>query len=159
MNWLGFGACIAAMLFALYLQYVKGLEPCPLCILQRLSMVGLGIVYLLAALHNPRRAGQRIYGVLKMMAVMAGIVVASRHVWLQQLPPDQVPSCGPGYTYLMENFPLLDALSVIFHGSGECSKIDWTLVGVTLPQLTLAVFVLFLFWELSVQHRSGKRLT
>lgn len=155
LNLLGFSGCIAALGFALYLQYVVQLEPCPLCILQRMAMIALGLIFLLAALHHPRTTGQRIYGLFKLLALAGGLAVAGRHVWLQTLPADQVPSCGPGYDYLMENFPLSKALSVIFHGSGECAKIDWTLLGITLPQMTLAAFALLLLWELYLQYKAS----
>jgi protein dithiol:quinone oxidoreductase len=159
MHWIGALVCAAAMGVALYLQHGLGQEPCPLCILQRFAMIALGVFFLAAALQNPGRLGQRLYGVLQLAAAGAGIAVAGRHVWLQSLPADQVPACGPGYDYLMENFPLLDAFSVIFRGSGECAKVDWALYGVTLPQLTLAAFaglflgVLYLQWRLAMNSR------
>ncbi len=152
-NLAGFVAAAAAMAVALYLQHGRGLEPCPLCILQRFAMIALGMFFLLAALHNPGRIGQRFYGVLQLLAASAGIIVAGRHVWLQSLPADQVPACGPGYSYLVENFPLLEAFDVIFQGSGECAKVDWQLFGLSLAQLTLLVFVLFFLVVLYVQKR------
>ncbi|TAK92063.1 MAG: disulfide bond formation protein B [Burkholderiaceae bacterium] len=149
--------CVAAMGVALYLQYGLGQEPCPLCILQRFAMIALGTFFLLAAIHNPNRFGQHFYGLLQFAAAAAGIAVAGRHVWLQSLPADQVPACGPGYDYLMENFPLLDAFSVIFRGSGECATIGWSFHGITLPQLTLAAFVVLFLWVLLLQWRVVKR--
>lgn len=156
MNGIGLIACCVAISFALYLQYVKGLEPCPLCILQRMAIIALGIGYLTAVIHHPRKVGQIIYGLFKLGAIIFGIAVAARHVWLQHLPADQVPSCGPGYDYLMENFPLFDALSVIFRGSGECAKIDWSVAGISLPQMTLLIFIGFLLWESLLQWKAGK---
>jgi disulfide bond formation protein DsbB len=156
LNWIGFVGCVGAMAFALYLQYGRGMEPCPLCILQRMAMIGLGVFFLLAALHDPGRLGQSLYSAGKLLAAGAGVIVAGRHVWLQSLPADQVPSCGPGYDYLMENFPLLDAFSVIFRGSGECAKVDFEMLGVSLPQWTLLGFLLLAALTIWIQIRVSR---
>jgi len=114
-----FFVCHELIISAFYFQFVKGLEPCPLCIFQRLAFMGMGILFLVAAIHNPKALGQKIYNYLTLIPTIAGIVVAGRHVWLQHLPKDKVPTCGPGLNYMIENFPLGDALSKIFKGSGE----------------------------------------
>ncbi len=119
LNLAGFLACAGMMGFALYAQHVLFLDPCPLCVFQRVATVALGIVFLLAALHNPARTGARIYGVFVLLTAGFGVGIASWHVYLQNLPPDEVPSCGPGFEYIMENFALFDALDMIFQGSGE----------------------------------------
>lgn len=129
-----------AMAAALYLQHVDGLEPCPLCIFQRVAVMAVGAVALLAALQGPGAAGRRIYGALTAVAAAAGVVVAGRHVWLQHLPPDQVPSCGPGLDYWLDALPLRDVVQQVFKGSGECAKVDWTLLGLSLPEWTLMLF-------------------
>jgi disulfide bond formation protein DsbB len=98
-----------------------------------MAVIALGIVFLVAAIHDPGGDGRRIYAVLILAAGGAGIGVAGRHVWLQNLPADQVPSCGPGFNYIMDSFPLADALKMIFTGSGECATIDWQLVGLSMP--------------------------
>lgn len=148
-NLLGFAACIVAMATALYLQYGVGLEPCPLCIMQRVAVISAMVVLVVALVHNPHRTGQRVYALLGLLASLAGLGVAGRHVWLQHLPADQVPECGPGLNYLLEVFPLKDALALVLRGSGECAKVDWTFLGLSLAELTLPVFVglcvLFLF--------------
>lgn len=148
-NMLGLAACLVAMAFALYLQYGVGLEPCPLCILQRVAVMSAMAVLLAAIVHNPWRLGQRVYAFLGWLASVLGLGVAGRHVWLQHMPADQVPACGPGLNYLLEVFPLRDALSLVLRGSGECAVVDWTFLGLSLAELTLGVFlgliVLFAF--------------
>lgn len=132
---------LVAMAFALWLQYDQHLEPCPLCIFQRVAMMATGAVALLAFLHGPGRAGRRLYAGLTTLAALAGVGVAGRHVWLQHLPPDQVPSCGPGLDYWLDTFPLFDVIGKVLRGSGECAEIDWVFLGITLPGWTLLVFV------------------
>lgn len=139
----GFIACVLLMAAALYLQYVSGLEPCPLCILQRIAVIALGFVFLVAALHNPGRVGQRIYAVLLILAAAGGAAVAGRHVWLENLPEDRVPSCGPGMDYMLENFPLTRTLELVLRGSGECAEVSWRMLGLSIPSWTLIAFVFF----------------
>ena len=131
----------AAMATALWLQYDQHLEPCPLCIFQRVAMIATGVVALVAFLHGPGRLGRRIYAVLTLIAITGGIVVAGRHVWLQHLPPDQVPACGPGLQYWLDTFPLHEVMVKVFRGSGECAVVDWTFLGLALPAWTLAAFL------------------
>lgn len=132
---------VVAMLFALWLQHYQHLEPCPLCIFQRVAMMATGAVALLAFLHGPARTGRRVYAGLTLLAVAGGVTVAGRHVWLQHLPPDQVPACGPGLDYWLDTFPLHEVMSKVFKGSGECAVVDWTFLGVSLPEWTLATFL------------------
>lgn len=124
--------------YALYAEHALLMEPCPLCVFQRMATIGLGIVFLLAALHDPSgRGGRRTYAVGVLIAAGTGIGVAGRHVWLQNLPPDKVPSCGPGFGYIIDSFPLADALKMIFTGSGECATVDWSFVGLSMPAWVL----------------------
>ena len=141
MNLAGFVVCAGLMAFALYAQYQLLLEPCPLCVFQRMAVIGLGLFFLLAAIHNPGGRGSRVYALLIAVVATAGSVVAGRHVWLQHLPPDQVPSCGPGFDYIMESLPLAEALGLIFRGSGECADIDWLFMGLSMPAWTLTCIV------------------
>lgn len=136
-----FLATVVAMLFALWLQHYQHLEPCPLCVFQRVAMMATGAVALLAFVHGPDRLGRRIYAGLTLLAAGGGIAVAGRHVWLQHLPPEQVPSCGPGLDYWLDTFPLVEVVGKVFRGSGECAEIDWLFLGITLPGWTLLVFV------------------
>lgn len=133
--------CLALLGTALYFQHVMGLEPCPLCIIQRLFVIALGAVMLVAAIHNPAHLGRRLYGGLILVLAALGAGVAGRHVWLQSLPADQVPACGPGLEYLLETFPLTDALRLVFEGSGECAEVQWTFLGLSIPGWTLLVFI------------------
>jgi disulfide bond formation protein DsbB len=137
LNLAGFIACAGMMGFALYAERVLMLMPCPLCVFQRMAVVSLGIIFLAAALHNPSDWGRRVYAALFLLAAGAGITVAGRHVWLQNLPPEEVPACGAGYDYIMETLPLGDALRAIFTGSGECAEIDWQLLGLSMPAWVL----------------------
>ena len=133
LNLAGFLACAGMMSFALYAQYGLMLEPCPLCVFQRIATILLGLVFLTAALHNPGKLGSRIYAVLILLVAGDGVAIASRHVYLQNLPADRVPACGPGFEYIMQNFALFDALGLIFQGSGECAEVVWRLFGLSMP--------------------------
>lgn len=133
-------SCIS-MAFALYLQHYQHLEPCPLCIFQRFAVIGIGVTALVAMIHNPAILGRRIYAALTLVAVAWGLAVAGRHVWLQHLPADEVPACGPGLDYWMDTFPLQEVIQKVFRGSGECAKVDWTFLGFSLPEWTLVMFV------------------
>jgi len=134
--------CAGLIGFALYMQTRDSLSPCPLCVLQRIAFMALGAVSLLAFLHGPRGWGRRLYAVLAGLFAAAGAGVAGWHVYLQHLPPDQVPSCGPGLNYLVENFPPGDALRMVFMGSGEYARVHWGFLGLSLPEWTLIWFVL-----------------
>lgn len=131
---------VVAMLFALWLQHYQHLEPCPLCVFQRIAMMATGAVALVAFLHGPAVTGRRIYAGLTTVAALAGVGVAGRHVWLQHLPPDEVPSCGPGLDYWLDTFTLFEVIGKVLRGSGECAEIDWVFMGITLPGWTLVVF-------------------
>lgn len=140
-----------AMAFALYLQHGLGLEPCPLCVFQRVAMISTGVIAALAALHNPSATGRRIYALGLVLTSLAGVVVAGRHVWLQHLPADQVPSCGPGLDYWLDALPLRDVMVQVFQGSGECAVVDAAWLGISLPGWTLVTFsglLLVSFWQM-----------
>ena len=137
LNLLGAAVCAGMMAFALYAQHGLGLEPCPLCVFQRIAVMLAGAVFLLAAVHDPGRFGARVYGVMIAIAAGAGVLVAGRHVWLQNLPPDQVPECGPGLDYMLDVFPLMEAVDMVFAGSGECAEVSWRFLGLTMPTWVL----------------------
>ena len=132
-NLAGALSCAGMMGFALYAQHVLLLDPCPLCILQRIAVILIGIIFLIAAIQNPGALGGRVYSVLIGLFAAFGAGVAAWHVRLQNLPPDEIPSCGPGLEYMVENFPLRDALGMIFKGSGECADVAWRLLGLSMP--------------------------
>ena len=133
LNLAGFLACAGMMGFALYAQYTLLLDPCPLCVFQRIATIALGIVFLIAALHNAGNLGSKVYAALVTLTAGFGVGVATWHVRLQNMPVDDVPSCGPGFEYIMDNFALFDALSLIFKGSGECADVVWRFFGLSMP--------------------------
>ena len=137
----------AALGFALVLQYAFGLEPCPMCVFQRVAMIAVGLIMLAAALHGPSsRLGQGIYAGLAALAAGSGIAIAGRHVWLQNLPEDQVPACGPSLDYMMDVMPALDVIRTVLSGDGNCAMIDASFLGVSLPGWTLLGFVALAIW-------------
>ena len=142
---------VVSMLFArLYLQAFLNLEACPLCMTQRAFVVAWGLIALIAALHNPLGWGSRVYAALCGLAACAGAAVAARHVWLQHLPEDQVPACGPSLDYMLENLPFEDTLSIVFAGDGNCANVSWSLLSFSIPEQTLAVFcaaILICLWQ------------
>jgi disulfide bond formation protein DsbB len=143
----GLATCAALLLYAIYAQYDQFADPCPLCILQRVAFFAMGVVALIGALHNPKSPrGRKIYGVLAFLAAAIGAGIAARHVWLQHLPPDQVPACGPGLNYMLETmqskFDFVKVLAKVLKGSGECAQINWTFLGFSMPEWTLLCFVL-----------------
>jgi disulfide bond formation protein DsbB len=138
---LGFLGCVAAMAGALYLQHVVGLEPCPLCIFQRVAVIAAAVILLVATLHGPTGPGVRVYAGLTLLACLAGAGIAIRHLWLQSLPADQVPTCGPGLDYMLDVFPLKEVLTEVLSGSGECAEVSWRFLGLTLPGWSLVVFI------------------
>ena len=133
-------AALVAILFArVYLEEILGLAPCPLCMTQRIFVVLWGGIALLAALHNPGATGRRIYATLCAVAATAGAAVAIRHVWLQHLPPDQVPACGPSLEYMLETLPFHETLSLVLMGDGNCAETQWTALGLSIPEQTLVM--------------------
>lgn len=140
LNVVGFAICALLLAAAYYLQFVEDMEPCPLCIFQRVALAVLAVVFLLAALQNSRGAGRYVYAALLAATAAVGTAIAGRHIWLQSLPPDQVPSCGPGLNYLLDTFPLFEAVALVLRGSGECAEVD-LLFGLSIPLWTLFVFV------------------
>lgn len=154
----GAAICAGLLAFGLYLQHVDGQEPCPLCIFQRVAFIALGAVFLLAAIHGPGRTGAVVYAVLGGLCAATGAGLATRHVWLQSLPADQVPACGPGLAYMMEQFPLMRMLQSVLSGSGECAEADWRFLGLTIAGWSLLWFVLlgvFVVWLAWHRRRAG----
>ena len=138
----GFLVCAGLMGSALYLQYYEYQDPCPLCLLQRVVYIVLMALFLVAALHGPGRVGATVYGGLLFVVAAIGAVIATRHVWLQHLPKDRVPECGPGLEYILRKFSLTRALEKVLTGSGECAEAGWTFLGLTIAGWSLVWFVL-----------------
>ncbi len=139
----GFVLCGSLIAYALYVQFGMLMLPCPLCILQRIAFAVMGVAFLIGGLHAPKgRVGRGIYGVLAFVPAAAGAGVAGYHVWLQSLPPSEVPLCsGMGLDYMIESMGLVGALARVFEGSGECAKVDWAFLGLSMPTWTLLWFV------------------
>jgi len=135
--------CGALLGFGLYLEHGKGLEPCPLCVFQRIAFISIAMIALIAALHGPDRMAVWFYNGLISLAALIGGGIATRQVWLQHLPADQVPECGPGLDYMLETFPLGQALQMILSGSGECAEVGWSFLGFSIAEWSLLWFLVF----------------
>lgn len=138
---LGFLVSFGLVAFALYLQKAYNLEPCPLCIFQRIAFLVLGLFFLVAAVHNPASTGRKVYGVLQFLAAAVGAGIAARHTWIQANPDKVMSECGAGFDYIYETLPFQEFLTWVFKGTGECSAMDWSFLGLTIPQLSLIAFV------------------
>ena len=149
----GFGLCALLIGIALYFQYSAGLEPCPLCIFQRVAFIVMGVVFLVGFLPNSRGGLRRIYGVLATLVGANGVAIAGRHVWLQNLPEDQVPECGPGLEFMLEALPFQKMLETVLKGSGECAEVLWTLFGISMPGWSLIWLVLLTLLALVITFR------
>ena len=136
-NLLGFLACACLLGYAYYAQYVLHLEPCPLCIFQRIGVFALGLVFLTAALHDPAAFGRRIYALLLSLAALATIGIALRHLYIQNLPPGSVPACGASLDFMLKVFSLSEVLVKVLTGSGECAKVTWEFLGLAMPAWVL----------------------
>lgn len=135
-----FVGCTGLLGFGLYLQHALDLQPCPMCILQRYAFVAVGIIGLVAAIHNPAGWGRRAYAVLVALAGLAGGGVAARHTWLEHNPP-AIADCGPDLEFMVGSFPLGEALPMIFRGSGDCSKVQWTWLNLSIAEWSLVAFI------------------
>ena len=151
----GFLISVLLIAYALYTEHVLGLEPCPLCILQRVAVIALGLSFLLLALKPPQRKQSKfLASLLLMMISSAGVGIAARHVWIQSLPPDKVPGCGPGLDFMMANFPLSEVLEMVFSGSGECAEISWSFAFLSMPAWVIIwLIVLGSFGVWSIHQR------
>ena len=134
--------CILLLGFGLYLEYARGLEPCPLCIFQRIAYLAIFTTAVIAMIHAPGITFTRIYSGLITLIALTGAAIAARQVWLQHLPPDRVPDCGPGLDYILDTFPLAKALKLILSGSGECAEIQWQFFGLSIAEWSLIMFIL-----------------
>ena len=139
---LGFVLCAGLLAFALYLQHYQGQEPCPLCIFQRTVYMALMAIFLVAAVHGPGRTATLVYSALSFVVAGVGVAIASRHVWLQHLPKDRIPECGPGLDYLLRKYNSFQVLEKVLKGSGECAESGWSFLGLTIAGWSLVWFVI-----------------
>jgi len=152
---LGFLICVALLGYAIYMQLHMGLEPCPLCIFQRMAFVALGVMFLLGALHNPRgKTGRKGYGLLALLAAMVGIGIAGRHVWLQVMPRDAMSSCGPPLSFLSQTMGPFEVFRTVLTGTGDCGNIDWRFLGLSMPMWSLVWFVVLALWAVHAGFRA-----
>lgn len=140
----GFLASAGALAFALYLEHFQGLEPCPLCIMQRIAMLAVAVFCLAGLVHGPALLARRIYSVLGGLSALVGAGIAARHVWLMHLPADQVPACGPGLDYLTDILPWHKVLAVVLRGDASCATVKGSFLGISLPAWTLVYFIVLL---------------
>jgi protein dithiol:quinone oxidoreductase len=147
-NLLGFAACVGLLAYAYYAQFVMHLEPCPLCIFQRIGIFVLGVIFLAATLHDPEAFGRRVYAGLLALAALATLGVALRHLYIQSLPPDAVPACGASLDFMLKVFSLSEVLVKVLTGSGECAKITWEFLGLAMPAWVLISALVLGAWGL-----------
>ena len=152
-NLLGFLACACLMAYAYYAQYVMHLEPCPLCIFQRIGIFVLAVMFLIATLHEPAAFGRRVYAVLLSLVALATIGIALRHLYIQSLPPDAVPACGASLEFMLKVFSLSEVLVKVLTGSGECAKVTWEFLGLAMPAWVLISAIALGAWGLWVNLR------
>jgi disulfide bond formation protein DsbB len=152
-NLVGFVICAALLAYAYYSQHVLALEPCPLCILQRIVVLATGLAFLGAALHRPGRAGAMAWAGLIALIAAIGATVAARHVWITAQPPGTVAECGASLDYMLEVLPLKEVLAKVLTGSGECGTVDWRFLGLSMPAWVLAWLVALGAWGLIVNLR------
>jgi protein dithiol:quinone oxidoreductase len=150
-----FLVCAGLIAFALYLQHALKLEPCPMCILQRYVFIAIALVALIAALHDPRGLVLTLYGGFVILLGLVGSGIAIRHSWVQHFPPPNA-GCGTDLELLMESLPFADLLPAIFRGSGECSKVDWRFIGLSIPEWALVWFVVFIVFTFVVLLRARR---
>ena len=152
--------CVALMGIALYLEHIVGLVPCPLCVIQRVLVILIGLVCLAALIHHPRAEGParrpvaaRVYGAGVSIFALLGAGVAGRQVWLQHQPSDQLPSCLPSLDYMLDVLPLQDIMRMLFSGTADCAKVDWTFLGLSIAEGTLLAFIAFSLFGLTQLFR------
>jgi disulfide bond formation protein DsbB len=150
---LGAAVCAGLMGWALWLQYGLQLEPCPLCVIQRVVVIAMGVIFLIAGLHNPGRIGAAVYAGLVVVAGAFGVAVAARHVWIQAQPRGTVASCGMSLDYMLESLPFTDVIGKVFAGSGECAEGGWMFLDLGIPAWTLAFFVAMTVAALALVRR------
>jgi disulfide bond formation protein DsbB len=151
-----FAACVSLLGFGLYLQHYVGLDPCPMCIMQRYAFIAIALTALVGGLHNPRQTGTRLYAGAILLAALAGGGVAARQSWIQIYPPE-VAECGPDLDFMLGSFPLTDALPMIFQGTGDCTKIDWSFLGLSIANWSLVTLALVAAGAIAVMLRREPR--
>jgi len=154
-NWLGFAACLVALCIALYTQYVLGMQPCHLCIFQRVTVAAMAVAFLLAALHSSGRWRGAVYAMLIGITGLATLATAGRHVWIQMQPPGSVPACGADLDFMLDVFPLTEVILKVFQAGAECAKVDFTLLGLSMPAWVFVFALLVSAAGIWINSRAG----
>jgi disulfide bond formation protein DsbB len=147
-NLLGFAVCAGLLGYAWYAQVVLQLEPCPLCIFQRIGIAAIGVLFLAAALHDPRRWGARVYGLLQLIAALGTVGIAARHIWIQHQPEGSVPACGATLSYMLDILPLTAVIRKVLTGSGECARVTWRFLDLSMPTWVLIAALALALWAI-----------
>ncbi len=139
----GIGATLVAGLlaYALFTQYVQGLQPCNMCLLQRLAVAAVGVVFLLATIHHPRTWMARVYALLLGLCAAAGVALAARQVWMQAQPMGSLPSCGADVYTLFDLLPVHQVVLTVWNGGGECQAVTWSRWGLSMAGWVLLSLV------------------
>ena len=150
---LGALVCAALIGWALWLQYGLDLDPCPLCIFQRVAVIATGVVFLIATVHNPGRTGAAIYAGLTVIVSGIGASLAAWHVWIQAQPKGAVAACGMGLNYMLDTLPLTEVIGKVLAGSGECAEQGWLLMGLAIPAWTFVFFIAMIAAAIALVRR------
>ncbi len=145
-NFMGVLAAIGLLAFALYLENYEFLNPCPLCYAQRIIVGLVGLWFLFATIVPGQHFGRIVNGLLIVATALGGAAVSIRHLYLQNLPKDQVPACGPDFYALVEKFPFSEVFMTSITGTGDCAEVQWTFLGLSIPGWTLVCFIGFAIW-------------
>ncbi len=151
---IGFIDCLLLISYALYSEHVLGLEPCPLCVFQRIAVILVGFIFLVLALFVPKTSVTKfISSMLITITSLSGAIIAGRHVWLQNLPPDKVPGCGPGLDFMVSTFPLSEVFEMVFTGSGECANVDWSFLSLSMPAWVMILLALIGYYGVWITYK------
>ncbi len=134
-------ACLGLLAYGYYLQFARGLEPCPMCIFQRLCYLGIALISMIAAMHGPRGLIRGCYAIAALLFALFGAGIAGRQTWLQHLPADQVPECGPGLEFMLDMYPLSETIMRSLRGTGECASVEWRFLGLSIAEWSLLCFL------------------
>lgn len=133
--------CFGLLSFGYYLQFYQDLEPCPMCIFQRLCYMAAAVFAIIGAVHGPQRVGAIVYTLAITLAAAVGGGIAARQTWLQHLPPELVPECGPGLEFMLEMYPLLETIERSLRGTGDCAEVAWTFLGLSIAEWSVVCFI------------------
>lgn len=147
---LGLLACVFMLCISYYFQYFMHLDPCPLCLAQRFTVILFSCVFIIGFIHNPISYGRRIYGLILTCLSVLALLISGRHIWLQHLPKDKIPECGPGLEHWLNTLPPNEVIQKLMKGSGECAEVSWTLAGLSIPEWSFILFTLFLIFSLKL---------